>query len=275
MSTRSNQENKEPHDEHSLMEGEIEEVSMKIPSFWKHNPEVWFAQMEAQFRTRGITRQETKFDYVVGTIDREIVSEVMDIIRNPPEVDPYNRLKAAIIDRITDFERRRTQQQLSQEELGDKKPSQFLRRLLHLLEDGAKTFDQELLKKLFLQKMPPSIKSFLEKQESPLEEIANLADMILDTYETRPAIVSAITNLEMALINKRLDNLEEQIECLMRWRESRSSRRRGASQSGLCFCCARFQGRAYNGSFPYTLSARNHHEQTRSHSTIPKRPAFS
>lgn len=73
------------------MEGKIKGIRMRIPSFWKHNSEVWFAQMEAQFRTRGITKPETKFDYVVGTIDTEIVSEVVNIIRNPPKVDPYKR----------------------------------------------------------------------------------------------------------------------------------------------------------------------------------------
>ena len=216
MSTRSNQDNRQPHDEYSHTDGEIEGVSMKISSYWKLNPEVWFAQMETQFRTRGITRQETKFDYVVGMIDREIVSEVVDIIRNPSKVDPYNRLKAVMIDRVTDSERRRIQQQLSQEELGDRKPSQFLRKLLYLLEVRAKTFDQELLKKLFLQRMPLPVKSILVTQKGPLEEIADLADMILDTYEIRSAVVSVTTNSEIALINERLDKLEQQIECLMR-----------------------------------------------------------
>ena len=83
---------------------------MRIPPFWRNDPETWFTQIEAQFGTHEIPSQETELDYVVGNIVAEIVSEMMDIIRNPPEVDPYNHLKTAIIDRTTVSERGKFQQ---------------------------------------------------------------------------------------------------------------------------------------------------------------------
>ena len=67
-------------------------VSLKLPTFWPADPELWFAQVDAQFRTKRITSQVTKFEHVIATLDPQYAAEVRDIILKPPDTDPYDRL---------------------------------------------------------------------------------------------------------------------------------------------------------------------------------------
>ena len=43
-------------------------LALKLPEFWTDNVNVWFAQTEAQFATRGITCSQTKFSYYIAAL---------------------------------------------------------------------------------------------------------------------------------------------------------------------------------------------------------------
>ena len=104
----------------------VSAVAIKIPPFWPADPEVWFAQVKAQFSTRNITNQRTHFDHVIAALAPEIATEVRDLLLSPPDDHPYDVLRVELIKRTVASEQRRLQHLLIAEELSDKQPSQLL-----------------------------------------------------------------------------------------------------------------------------------------------------
>ena len=136
--------------------GNVAALSVKLPPFWPSDPQLWFAQVEAQFVTRGITVEATKFGYVVGSLDHRYAQEVRDLLITPPPDRPYTVLKRQLVERLQASAHRRVRQLLHDEQLGDRKPTQFLRHLQHLQGDAA--IDQSILAELFLQRLPANVR---------------------------------------------------------------------------------------------------------------------
>ena len=90
-------------------------VNLKLPPFWSSDPKVWFEQVKAQFRIRGITSQRTKFDYIVASLSQEFATEVRDLIIRPLTDFPYDTLREQLIKRTTASEQRKLQQLFSAE----------------------------------------------------------------------------------------------------------------------------------------------------------------
>ena len=141
--------------------GRVAAIQIKLPPFWPKDPALWFAQIEAQFTTRGITASRTKFEYVVSSLSPEYATEVRDLLLTLPAEHPYEQLKKELTNRTSLSEQRRLQQLLTSEELGDRKPSQLLRHIQQLLGDKANTMDATFLRELFLQRLPPNVRMVL------------------------------------------------------------------------------------------------------------------
>ena len=205
----------------------VHAVALKLPPFWPNDPVVWFAQVEAQFTTRHITSQATQFAYVISSLQPEIAQEVRDLLMSPPVNAPYDVLKQALIRRTSASEQKRLHQLLISEELGDRKPSQLLRKTRQLL--GDRTLEDGILRQLFLQRLPTNVQLILASTADTvtLDDLSLLADKIVEVAVPSPSIAAVtpvsgsptdatalITELQLQInhLTARVQTLTDQLQ---------------------------------------------------------------
>lgn len=154
-------------------------VSIKLPEFWPEDPEVWFVRIESQFALRGITKDETMFDYVVSALDNNTATEIKAVLLSPPPTEKYKTIKEALVSTFSKSQTEKDQELLSLSGLGDKKPTTLLRKIRNLNNDA-----DTLRRAIFLNLLPIETRAVLAGQNiSDLDELAQAADRIMEVKQ--------------------------------------------------------------------------------------------
>ena len=169
-------------------------VSLKLPPFWAAEPQIWFAQAEAQFALRKIAADDTKYFYVLSALDQATASRLKDFISNPPQEDKYEELKARLVETFDLSEPERASLLLHFRPLGDAKPSTLMDEMLALLGDHPPCF---LFRQLFLERLPEDMRAqLIDARIDDCRQLARRADRIwaakqvtnyANNVQTRPA----------------------------------------------------------------------------------------
>lgn len=245
--------------------------SLKIPPFWSNRPDLWFLQVETQFRIKGITSSNTKFDHLVASLPNDTMELVSDILLTPPTTNKYETLKQQLLTRSIATEERRLDTLLHKIQIGDTKPSELYRQMEALAGNNS-LINPSLLKNLWLKKLPSNLQTCLIAIESnhTNEELFTIADKIFDSNSnpnistvqqntnTQCSVVSSDTADPLKNIEKRLRRLE-----IKQFRSRSSSRRpsreryprrnrssRSRSKSKLCYYHRRFGNNAKKCTTP-------------------------
>ncbi|KAH8026523.1 hypothetical protein HPB51_021135 [Rhipicephalus microplus] len=134
-------------------------------------------RVEAHFRLRQISSQQTRHWHLVSCLPPDLADDLADILASPRPSHPYDTLKAAIISRKSESEHSRLQQLITATELGDRRPSQLLRRMRQLLDGPSTPQEEKLLRELFLQRLPQSMVPVLVAAgDVPVDTLAEMAD---------------------------------------------------------------------------------------------------
>ncbi|XP_011687103.1 PREDICTED: uncharacterized protein LOC105449544 [Wasmannia auropunctata] len=157
---------------------EVSRVGMRMPEFTPADPELWFSIVDRSFQAAGITVDATKFGYALTAIGPRYTVEVRDVIMNPPAENAYETLKAELIKRLSLSQEHKTRRLLEHEEIGDRKPSQFLR---HLRSLAGSVVGDGVLRTIWLSRLPAYIQPHLvTRTRDAVDQLADIADAIVE-----------------------------------------------------------------------------------------------
>jgi hypothetical protein len=246
----------------ALRNPEVDRVTVRVPPFWSNEPALWFSQLESQLALANVTADTTKFHYVVSNLDFRNAQVVRDILQTPPRSDKYEALKTALISRLSSSEEQRIQQLLQREDLGDRKPSEFLRHLRSLA-----TVPENLLRSLWTNRLPHQTQVILTTQtDSTLDKLAELADKVHEMLPTAPhidatQIAATSTDLSKELAQLRKEVAELRKACNRQQRRNQSPARPAAQQdkpeNTICWYHNRFKGKATKCTQPCSYQTEN------------------
>ncbi|XP_076765231.1 uncharacterized protein LOC143432446 [Xylocopa sonorina] len=167
----------------------VDRVAVRLPDFYAADPEMWFTIAERSFEAAGVTTEHTRYGYILGALPTQYSMEVRDIIMNPPAATPYQKLKTELIRRLSSSQEQKTRRLLESEEMGDRRPSQFLRHLRNL---AGTTVSDNVLKTLWMGRLPASLQLILATmRDAELDRIAEVADAVSETYHGSAKIAVA------------------------------------------------------------------------------------
>ncbi|GBL81563.1 hypothetical protein AVEN_14411-1 [Araneus ventricosus] len=240
----------------------IARVAVKAPPFWRANPALWFRQMESQFTLAGVTSEITKFHHIVAALQPEELEVVGDIMLNPPADEPYDALRKRLCSQYADSEEQRLRDLISGMQIGDRKQSRLL---LEMRSKAKNKISEELLKSLFLQRLPTHVQQILAISNDKLDRLAEMADGIMaaatDSVAIR-AVTSEEANLQATLmeISSRLSRLEARSRSHSR-ESGRRFRPRSASREvgnpAHCWYHQHFKQRAQQCRPPCSFQSEN------------------
>lgn len=239
---------------------EISRVALRVPPFWRQNPRLWFIQLESQFVTAGISSDETKFHTLVGSMESNILSHVSHVLENPPANGKYDTLKKTLLNEFMESEEKRLRQLLENVCIGDKKPSGMLREMREL---ACGKVSEELLKTLWIQRLPQTMRAILSVSEDTIDKLAIMADKIHDQSDA-----SGVLNAVSTSDNDRLQSLERQVSELLSKIDSlsikgeqrnnpnyRRSRSNSRARSSVCWYHYKFGKKATKCRSPCSFKA--------------------
>lgn len=242
--------------------------NLKIPPFWRENPALWFAQVEAAFALSNISADATQFRHVITQLDSQTLPAIADIILNPPGAGKYLAIKTRIMSSYAETSESKLRKLLRGLDPTNDKPTLLLQRIRNLAEGQV---GDALLRTLFLEQLPEYVRGVLViSGDLDLSVLALQADKVMEVTKTSVSaihqptqqadVVAISRDTAVADLINAVAALTKEIKSMKADRRSRSrssSRYRSASTEntgGICYYHIRYGDDARRCQKPCTKS---------------------
>lgn len=181
-----------------MNDDEVKAVVVKLPTFWSKQPEIWFAQAEAQFTLRNITDDTAKYHNVVAALDQQTAVRILDIIKVPPAADAFKTIKDRLLSTYTLTEYQRANKLLDLPGLGDEPPSALMDNMLAINGDHPPCY---LFRHIFLRQLPEDIRvPLVHGKVEDCRELAKAADLL---WQARSSTMSEVRSSTPQVVTKK------------------------------------------------------------------------
>ncbi|XP_049886493.1 uncharacterized protein LOC126380969 [Pectinophora gossypiella] len=155
----------------------------RIPAFWRDMPRMWFARFEAVIGPQHQS-EAVKFDLVLSKLDKEELSQISDLIDDPPEQQRYTVLKNRLMKIFQESAEAQFHKLVKEMDLGSQRPSQLLAKMRELAKNSGTAGDT--LKNLWMTRLPGWARAILASSsaDTKLDDLASMADKIMDNLRS-------------------------------------------------------------------------------------------
>ena len=226
-------------------------IAVKLSPFSTQEPVSWFRRAEVQFRLRKISDPCTQADYVLEAIPDNLFVRVSSWLDEQSGAIQYEDLKRYLLNEFTLTPSARAQRLLDfpKQPIGDRTANtvwqemQSLARLPDLEPATGKNRRVDIMRELWLQTLPPSVRAALhDAHDLSMTELVQRADnlIIAANAAQRPSPIAIVEEetLVHALHGKRRPDKQNDAR--------RPGARETSTPPGICYYHRRFRDRARN-----------------------------
>ena len=147
-----------------------------LSEFLPANPTLWFILADKQFRTNKITDPDDMLSILCSKLPPDVLARASDILEsNDTAENTLKKLKNRIVSLYSVSDEQKLDELLKNVSMGTKKPSVLLTEM-RLLAGPCQ--NEDLLKRLWLRRLPPRMQELLAIQTVPLDSLATMADSV-------------------------------------------------------------------------------------------------